>query len=188
MLLLSAYVTAIHTIGDRLVQRLHSAIFTVPDGRGIVVGLLLLGVLVAVAIPLGFQTGFLRFDARLAPRQILKVLMTSLVFPAIAEELVFRAMLIPTPLEAVSTTTRLVWAGLSLVIFILYHPLNAATCFRRGSPTFMQPTFLALAAVLGGLCTLSYLQSGSIWPAILIHWLAVCVWLSFLGGHARLLE
>ncbi|WP_293204846.1 MULTISPECIES: hypothetical protein [unclassified Microcoleus] len=46
--------------------------------------------------------------------------------------------------------------------------------------------FLLLAAVLGVACSIAYLLIGSIWPAVVIHWLGVTVWLLLLGGYRRL--
>ncbi|WP_325315277.1 CPBP family glutamic-type intramembrane protease [Microcoleus sp. PH2017_28_MFU_U_A] len=48
------------------------------------------------------------------------------------------------------------------------------------------PVFLLLAAVLGVACSIAYLLIGSIWPAVVIHWLGVTVWLLLLGGYRRL--
>ncbi len=33
---------------------------------------------------------------------------------------------------------------------------------------------------------IAYLQSGSLWTPVVIHWLAVVVWLLFLGGYRKL--
>jgi predicted Abi (CAAX) family protease len=75
---------------------------------------------------------------------------------------------------------------LSLVLFVVYHPLNALTFYPVGRSTFMNPVFLLLAAVLGVACSIAYLLFGSIWPAVAIHWLAVTAWLLLLGGYRRL--
>jgi predicted Abi (CAAX) family protease len=37
-------------------------------------------------------------------------------------------------------------------------------------------------------CTIAYLSTGSIWAAVLIHWIVVVVWLKFLGGDRRLAQ
>lgn len=46
--------------------------------------------------------------------------------------------------------------------------------------------FLLLAALLGFVCSVAYLQSGSLWTSVVIHWLAVVVWLLLLGGYKKL--
>jgi predicted Abi (CAAX) family protease len=78
------------------------------------------------------------------------------------------------------------WGCLSLFLFVVYHPLNALSFFSRGIETFFNRIFLTLAALLGMLCSLTYLQSGSLWTPVVIHWLVVVVWLLLLGGYRKL--
>ncbi|MFB2837851.1 type II CAAX prenyl endopeptidase Rce1 family protein [Floridanema evergladense] len=85
-----------------------------------------------------------------------------------------------------TTATVWFWGSLSLVLFIIYHPMNAVTFFPAGRKTFFNPIFLLLAAVLGIVCSVVYLQSGSLWLPVIIHWLVVVVWLVFLGGYKQL--
>jgi predicted Abi (CAAX) family protease len=75
---------------------------------------------------------------------------------------------------------------MSLALFTASHPVNAILFSPTHRPTFTDPVFLVLAALLGLTCTLAYLQSGSLWPPVAIHWTAVVVWLLFLGGYRRL--
>ncbi len=71
-------------------------------------------------------------------------------------------------------------------MFIVYHPLNALSFFPRGLETFFNVIFLVLAALLGIVCSIAYIQSGSLWTAVGIHWFAVVVWLLLLGGYRKL--
>ena len=62
------------------------------------------------------------------------------------------------------------------------HPVNGAI---SGRAVFLDPSFLVLATLLGIVCTMTYLRSGSIWPPILFHWFTVVVWIMFLGGWEK---
>lgn len=106
--------------------------------------------------------------------------------PALVEELIFRLLLIPHPIETASSLHIYGTSLISLILFISYHPLNAWTFYRLGNPTFMDWRFLTLTGLLGGVCTIAYLATGSIWVAVIIHWLVVGIWLKFLGGAQRL--
>ena len=65
---------------------------------------------------------------------------------------------------------------------MIYHPVNALTFFPQGREIFFNPIFLSLATALGIACTVTYWQTGSLWIPVLIHWLAVVVWLVYFGG------
>ena len=52
---------------------------------------------------------------------------------------------------------------------------------------FTDPSFLFLSFVLGNVCTYSYIQAGyALYAPVLVHTIAVSIWLSFLGGNAAL--
>jgi predicted Abi (CAAX) family protease len=42
-----------------------------------------------------------------------------------------------------------------------------------------------LAALLGVVCEIAYLKTGSLWSPAAIHWLVVAVWLTVLGGYRK---
>lgn len=90
----------------------------------------------AIALPLGFASGFLCFDFSLRLRLHSHQILWLFFLPALVEELIFRVWLLAHPTEAVTTMTWLVWAAISLVLFIIYHPLNALTFYRAGNPIF----------------------------------------------------
>jgi predicted Abi (CAAX) family protease len=147
-----------------------------------VVLLLLLGI---VGFPLGHASGFL--EARSVSGFLaLRIALTALVFPAAAEELVFRVLLLPHPSEHAPRSVVLLCVGISLGLFVVSHPLNGALGSPGRRATFTDPVFLCLATLLGLACTLVYLRSGSLWPPVALHWVAVVAWLLFLGGHERL--
>ncbi len=162
------------------------AFSTIPDRTDWLVAVMLVLVYTAIALKVGFRSGFLTIDVQTSKPIIVGVLVGCLLSPGLTEELFFRVLILPHPEENASGLALLFWGGVSLALFVVYHPLNALTFYPVGRSTFMNPVFLRLAAILGGACSIAYLQSGSLWPAVAIHWLAVTVWLLLLGGYRRL--
>ena len=105
-----------------------------------------------------------------------------LVAPSGLEEGLFRALLLPRPDER----GALLYAALSLTLYVLSHPANALLFRPAALNVFTDPRFLVVVTLLGVACTAATWTSGSLWPAIPIHWLTVFVWLGFLGGRAAL--
>ncbi|MBF2026436.1 MAG: CPBP family intramembrane metalloprotease [Oscillatoriales cyanobacterium C42_A2020_001] len=141
----------------------------------------------AIALPFGYAQGFLKFNPWKASWWRYGLLTARLLFmPALLEEFVFRVLLLPAPRAAITYQAWAMWAIVSLVLFIAYHPFNAKTFFKRGDPTFFQPAFLTLAGLLGVACTLVYWLTYSLLLVTFIHWVAVTVWLTLLGGMERL--
>ncbi len=165
-ILASAFIPTLH---DWLIAALALLIYTV------------------IAIPLGFSTGFLQLQILSAkPIEYFFLTLRCLITPGITEEFFFRVLFLPHPTEAVNWQRWSVWAALSLLIFILYHPLNAKTLYKDGYPTFFDPQFLLLATLLGLTCTITYALTGSAWTIIFIHWLVVVLWLLVFGGIGKL--
>lgn len=180
-----------HFLGfiEFLRDRLEIAGLTVPTGESWLVGLGLTGIYALVALAIGFPTGFLQVTpAGLPWGQKVALAGRALITPAILEELFFRGLLLPHPGEQATLTTQLTWSIISLLLFVIYHPLNGFSFFPPGRNTFVQPTFLVLAALLGAVCTIVYLYSGSLWLPVILHWVVVAVWLLELGGYHRLQE
>ncbi|MCJ8282823.1 MAG: CPBP family glutamic-type intramembrane protease, partial [Rivularia sp. ALOHA_DT_140] len=142
-----------------------------------------------IALPLGFSTGFLHLQIWSAkPIDYILFALRCLITPAIAEEFVFRVLFLPHPSQTVNLRTWIISAVLSLLIFVLYHPLNAKTLYKQGYPTFFQPIFLTLATILGITCTITYALTGSALIIIFIHWFVVVLWLLLFGGIEKLIE
>lgn len=139
-----------------------------------------------IALPIGFKLGFLTIDLQTSWVKVVGVTVSSFFSPAITEEVFFRILLLPHPTENASAWGLWLSGCASLAIFIAYHPLNALTFFPAGRQTFLNPIFLLLTALLGAACAIAYLQSGSLWPPVLMHWLAVSLWLLVFGGYKRL--
>ena len=175
---------------ETLLRRLEWAVSTMPDARGWLLSAALLCVCAALALPIGFRSGFLRRETATLPvRQRIKLLLLTFFFPAMAEEIVFRVLLIPHPAgeAAWSLTPRGLWVGISLFAFVLSHLLNAAlTNSPARAAAFRHPAFIAMATILGTACTGAYLATGSLWPPVLLHWIAVAAWLTRFGGYRRL--
>jgi predicted Abi (CAAX) family protease len=102
--------------------------------------------------------------------------------PAMLEELLFRALLLPHPAQSHPLRMTLLWVVVGLVVFILSHPINGIFIRQTARSLFTDPIFLIFAGFLGVACTTVYLISGSIWPPVLIHWAVVTPWILFFGG------
>lgn len=170
-----------------IAHRLQAAISAFPDAQSWLYAAGLLLLFTIVALPIGFQSGFLQFGVLRVPWQtLIGIIATSFLTPAVTEELFFRVLLLPRSAENISVLGLWFWGCISLALFILYHPLNALSFFPRGLKTFFNIPFLVLAALLGLVCSLAYIQSGSLWTPVAIHWLVVVVWLILLGGYKKL--
>lgn len=165
-----------------LLTRLVAGLTTLPSGWGwLICAVIALGY-AAIAIPFGLMTGFLQFRWDFNGVQFF----LTLVFPAFSEELVFRGLLLPSFLENASAGAWLFWLSLSTILFILYHPLNGRYFYPRGYPMFWDWRFLVLAGFLGIACAVSYGVTRSLWSAVILHWLAVNIWLFVFGGKGKL--
>ncbi|MDX2244829.1 MAG: CPBP family glutamic-type intramembrane protease [Leptolyngbyaceae cyanobacterium bins.302] len=141
----------------------------------------------AIALPVGFLQNFLQFKPLRLPAHRYLLLALRLFFvPALVEEFVFRVLLLPYPRAGITGQMWVLWAIVSLIIFIAYHPLNAKTFYPPGNPTFLTVPFLTLTGLLGIACTIAYFLTGSLLTITLIHWMAVFIWLALLGGMERL--
>lgn len=148
------------------------------SGVALWTGLFFLGVLLW-----GVATGFLEWRVTsLSPWAFARASLVLLVFPGLAEELVFRVWLLPHPREAVPKRRLLPWLGGSVAIFVLWHIVNAWLFFHVARPLFWDWRFLVITAWLGWVCGGVYLRSGTIWAPALIHWLTVVIWKACFAG------
>lgn len=136
-----------------------------------------------LALPLALRWGLIDPVNRPEATALAAMLLRVLFLPALVEELLFRVLANPHPREQ-ATLREVVAAGsLSLVAYVLAHPLVG---YVSGVSTpFMRPEFLLLTALLGSACLLIYRRSGSLWPPVALHWLVVSGWLAF-GGEGLL--
>jgi predicted Abi (CAAX) family protease len=144
-------------------------------------GILLL--LAVIVLPIGFRTGFLRVEPMKGEWwRFVGIVLLLAIRPSLLEELIFRVLFIPHPTQGYPLRITLFWAVVSLVIFILWHPINGLFIRKIARSFFTDPLFLTFAGLLGIACTTAYLISGSVWPPMVIHWAAVTPWILFLGG------
>jgi predicted Abi (CAAX) family protease len=164
---------------QRILHRLTKAILTLPGWQECLWAIALLLLYGLVYLPIGFMTNFLDWEVQFSFWKVVSVLASAFLMPGLNEELMFRVLLIPHPTESVNPFVRWFWICFSWIAFLLYHPFN----IMFGAPTFFSsPVFLLGAGLLGLICTIAYLGSGSLWIPVVIHWLIVVVWLLLLGG------
>ncbi len=169
------------------IAKISKALMTIPslvDWQ--IGGFLVLGYGV-LALILGYATGLIRFQLVESWPLATRILSTSLFAPALLEEMIFRVSLLPLP---TGNLEQLPWlsAIASIVLFVIYHPLNALTFFPQGRSLFWRPIFLVLAGFLGIVCLLGYWLSRSLWLPVTIHWLVVSCWLILGDGHSLLYQ
>lgn len=141
-------------------------------------------VYLAAAVPVGWASGLLRvLPLRVGPAILVGLLGILLIHPALVEEIIFRGLLLPQNTSGWPRSRLLAVAGVSLVLFVAWHPINGLLLRPAALEWFANPWFLVEAAMLGATCTAVYLASGSIWPSVLAHWLTVTVWITLLGGQ-----
>jgi predicted Abi (CAAX) family protease len=141
----------------------------------------------ALALGLAVASGFLTLPWQWPPlAQALPRMAGLLLMPALGEELLFRVLLIPTQGEGFPWSAQLAWMLLSLGLFVLYHPFAARLWYPQARALFNDPRFLVQATLLGVACSLAYVLTGSLWTPVLIHWLAVVIWLEPFRGRQRL--
>lgn len=153
------------------VNELFAGLKRLPDLRGAIEALLLFLMVVAAGV-WAAMSGVL-VPEPVQRSEVLAISLSAFLIPTLSEELIFRGWVRKgAPLAAV----------LSLFAYILWHPVQTWLNLPFGRPEFVDPSFLSLVAWLGMACTLSRIRSGSIWPAVIIHWGAVVVWKALYGG------
>ena len=130
---------------------------------------------------IGFATGLYHLTPT-QPGLALRML-TVLVVPALGEEIPFRGLLTPGPGES-----RRPWRAVaaSTGLYTLWHVVEGLTFLKSAAHVFLRPDFLLCCAVLGLGCAITRLRTGSLWPAVLLHWALVVVWQTWLGGVSAL--
>lgn len=161
-----------------IARRLGRALRSRPDRRGWLRLATEAAWLIPVLLGLGFLGGLMnwqpRFDA-----QIMRLAAVALIVPALGEELLFRAALLPRPGEGRSSFRPIV---ISMFLFVLWHPPQALLFGPHWAAVVLDPWFLACVAALGVASARLYLGTGSIWPSVLLHWFVVVAWKALLGG------
>ncbi len=152
--------------------------FAVPRRRDWAEAAGMLALLAFTAGLMSLWSDALRFDPSLPgltvdPLSFLILTAIAVIVPSLCEELIFRGALQP---GRINSLAALAGSGVSLIAFIVWHPVQVWTNWVTGQPVFLAPGFLAIAGLLGLACTISVHRSGSVWPAVAIHWVVVVVW------------
>jgi len=126
----------------------------------------------------GYLGGWLRLDPVVDLPSALIAAVILFFIPALAEELIFRGLL----LSWFATVSQRLGNWLSIGLYVLWHPLQALTFGPPWSAIFLQPSFLFATFILGIILTHIRIVSQSLWPVIAIHWLLVLVWKLLFGG------
>jgi predicted Abi (CAAX) family protease len=144
---------------------------------------LVYGLFLACALPLGLLSGLLRPGVAPLTRGVTMGLGLLFVHPAFVEEIVFRGLLLPRDPASWSRGRLIAVAVAALVVYVASHPINALLFRPQMFALFASPAYLMMATLLGIACTAAYWISRSIWPPVAMHWLTVAIWIWLLGGR-----
>jgi predicted Abi (CAAX) family protease len=163
------------------VARLVSALITLPSPEGWALSLGISLATLTTMAAIGFATGLYH----LTPTQpgLALRLLTVIIVPALGEEAVFRGLLMPGRSETDRPALAIV---LSTTLYVLWHVFEALTFMPGAAGVFLRPDFLLCCAVLGIGCALLRWRTGSLWPAVILHWALVVIWQTWLGGISAL--
>jgi predicted Abi (CAAX) family protease len=162
----------------RRLDRVRRSLTTWPTARGWQLAAMVGAVALVVELAIGLWGGFLRptpGDWSVLPM----ALALAVLVPSLGEEVVFRGLLTPGR-EEVGDPWRAVLP--STAVFVLWHVFEALTFMPQAAPVFLRADFLATTAVLGLACGWLRWRTGSLWPAVLLHWLEVAGWQIWFGG------
>jgi predicted Abi (CAAX) family protease len=162
----------------RRLDRVRRSLTTWPTARGWRLAAMVGAVALVVELAIGLWGGFLRptpGDWSVLPM----ALALAVLVPSLGEEVVFRGLLTPGR-EEVGDPWRAVLP--STAVFVLWHVFEALTFMPQAAPVFLRADFLATTAVLGLACGWLRWRTGSLWPAVLLHWLEVAGWQIWFGG------
>jgi hypothetical protein len=152
-----------------LLGRLGDSLFPLWQPVGQIAGLGIVVLYGAIALTLARQQGYLPARWPHSPlRRLLPHAARLWLVPAFSEELLFRGLLLPSALEGVRPLAMLPWIALSVGLFVAWHARRTRS--------------LAQVSLLGLACSLVFVVSGSLWSAVLLHWLAVLFWGEALQG------
>lgn len=158
-----------------MLRRAIRALLAPPSGRAWFETAAAIIGLFSVLGPALWASGLVRYDPRPWTEALL-LAAVALPIPAVAEEFVFRG---PIPAQG-ETRHPLPWILGSALIFSAWHVVQAF--LFTGAEVFLRPDFLAATLAIGLACGVLRHRSGSLWPPIMLHWVAPAAWLSLFGG------
>ncbi len=157
-------------------SRYRRALTAVPSARDWQLTILLLLGFAALTGALDFATGMIRLHP-VEPLTMARLFASTLIIPALAEELLFRGYL-PGGKE---TKRPWLWIAGSTAVFVFWHVVQTWV-LKGAGPIFLRGDFLASSALLGLVCANLRMRTGSLWPGVAVHWIVVFGWLTVLGG------
>jgi predicted Abi (CAAX) family protease len=168
----------VRSLPQRLCGRLASSLTTWPDAGGWFFSSIVGATTLAAVGAVGFSSGLYALHPANLDGQPLRLL-TVLIAPAFAEEATFRGLLVPSRAEAPRPTVQVV---VVICVFMAWHLVEAKLILTRAATLFERPDFLACAGLVGVGCAVVRWRTGSLWPAVALHWLMVTIWQTWLGG------
>jgi predicted Abi (CAAX) family protease len=133
----------------------------------------------------GWLGGLIGWEPRLSP-QLAMLAVGAFLVPVLAEESLFRGLLLEPPSEGAGGLRP---AALSALLFTLWNPLLVLLCRwtlgdrrPRWVDLGLDPWFLAAVFALGFACARLALATRSIWPGAVLHWAVLAGWLTLFGG------
>jgi predicted Abi (CAAX) family protease len=136
---------------------------------------LLFSIFLTLASYVGLGNGLFKIALTDAWLEFAIIAVIAVFIPALGEELIFRVGL---PALFQNTLPSLFSQLLALLLFVIWHPIQYGLGLPMGQSLFIEPAFLIIVTALGLVCTISYRRSGSVWPAIAMHWGIVVLWKS----------
>jgi predicted Abi (CAAX) family protease len=163
----------------KLLHRLGRSLTRAPSQRHLLHGLLEVAWLLPLLVVFGTAGDLIEWRPTF-DWTILRLAIVALMAPAIGEELLFRAALLPEP----EAEARLpLWPLLvSVVLFVAWHPLQALVFGPHWAQTVLNPWFLAAVAAFGVASARLYWKTASLWPSVALHWMIVVGWKALLSG------
>ena len=162
----------------RRLDRVRRSLTTWPSARGWALAGMVGAVALAVELAIGLWGGFLRPTP--GDWSVLPLSLTlAVLVPSLGEEVVFRGLLTPGRDEGGGAARAILP---STALFVVWHVFEALTFMPQAAPVFLRADFLATTAVLGLACGWLRWRTGSLWPAVLLHWLEVAGWQIWFGG------
>jgi predicted Abi (CAAX) family protease len=147
----------------------------------VVMSLVLTTLVYAVVVILtGFSVSFLSVDV-VPVWELVRLSFVLILFPSLSEELIYRHILF-NPDKGLFQWQNII----SLVVYVVMHPIIALTIYPNGNPTFLQAFFLGATLLLGLGAAYLRIKTKTVIAPFLFHYAIVLIWVCFLGGDALL--
>ncbi|HEV2079481.1 MAG TPA: CPBP family glutamic-type intramembrane protease [Allosphingosinicella sp.] len=161
---------------NRRLSDLLAALRHLPDRAGWRAACIELAWALPLLLIVAHAGGLARLQSPPAASTAATLAATLFVMPALLEELLFRGLIIPRE------GPKAQWITLSVLLFVLWHPLQVVTFGPPWAGSFLDPWFLIVVGILGLALARMYAATRSLWPSILTHWLVVLGWKAVFGG------